>query len=424
MAALLSQDFNSDLVLNIPQHKFLSSRNKYRAYVAGYGAGKSFVGCCGIIEHLAKNPRIDAAYYAPTYSLVRDVFYPTIEEVASLYGFRAEVKVSNHEIGIFHGRKYFGMIRCRTMDKPQNIVGYKSGHAMIDELDVLPADKAKIAWRKIIARMRYKDPNVRNSVDVTTTPEGFRFTHDRFVKNPTESSVLIRASTYDNEKNLPSDYIQSLLDDYPPELISAYVKGEFVNLTSGSVYKSYDRKRHDSKETVQGREPLMIGLDFNVTKMAAVIYVSRKNGWHAVDEIKDGYDTPSVIDTIRDRYPDNPITVYPDSSGKNRTSKSASVSDISLLKQYFTVKARSINPRVRDRVLSVNSLFSKNRLFINQDKCPSTADCVEQQAYDKNGEPDKSSGFDHQNDAFSYPIAYEFPVKKPTIERDALRIAF
>jgi hypothetical protein len=37
----------------------------------------------------------------------------------------------------------------------------------------------------------------------------------------------------------------------------------------------------------------------------------------------------------------------------------------------------------------------------------------EQQAYDKNGEPDKKSGFDHQNDASGYPIAYEFPVIRP-----------
>jgi hypothetical protein len=44
------------------------------------------------------------------------------------------------------------------------------------------------------------------------------------------------------------------------------------------------------------------------------------------------------------------------------------------------------------------------------------ADCLEQQAYDKNGEPDKKSGKDHQNDATGYPIAYEFPVHKPVSE--------
>jgi hypothetical protein len=31
----------------------------------------------------------------------------------------------------------------------------------------------------------------------------------------------------------------------------------------------------------------------------------------------------------------------------------------------------------------------------------------------KNGEPDKKSGNDHQNDATTYPIAYEMPIVKP-----------
>ena len=42
-----------------------------------------------------------------------------------------------------------------------------------------------------------------------------------------------------------------------------------------------------------------------------------------------------------------------------------------------------------------------------------TARCLEQQAYDDNGEPDKKSGHDHQNDATGYPIAYEMPIRKP-----------
>jgi hypothetical protein len=50
---------------------------------------------------------------------------------------------------------------------------------------------------------------------------------------------------------------------------------------------------------------------------------------------------------------------------------------------------------------------------VNDVQCPETARCLEQQAYDKNGEPDKQTGFDHQNDATGYPIAYEFPVVKP-----------
>jgi hypothetical protein len=53
---------------------------------------------------------------------------------------------------------------------------------------------------------------------------------------------LIQASTFDNEKNLPDDYIPSLMDSYPPELIKAYLRGKFTNLTSGTIYHQFDRR--------------------------------------------------------------------------------------------------------------------------------------------------------------------------------------
>lgn len=404
--------------LNKPQGQFMQMPNKFRAYVAGFGSGKTWVGATGLITHFAQFPRIDAAYYAPTYKLVKGVFYPTIEEVAHSMGFDTRIKIADSEVHISYGRKHYGVIHCRTLDNPENIVGFKSGHALVDELDILTSEKATLAWRKILARMRYNIDGLKNGVDVTTTPEGFKFTHDRFVKRGGANYGIIQASTYDNEKNLPHDYIETLKEDYPPQLIEAYLNGQFVNLTSGTVYNCYDRAAHRSTETIRDGEQLFIGMDFNVTKMAATIYVKRNGGreWHAVDEIVDGYDTPEMVKTLIERFPNNNITVYPDASGKNRKSVGASSSDIALLQGHFAIKARSTNPLVKDRVLAVNSALNKGVLFVNDKRCPTTADNLEQQVYDKNGQPDKKNGKDHQNDATGYPIAYEMPVRKPVAQ--------
>jgi hypothetical protein len=51
--------------------------------------------------------------------------------------------------------------------------------------------------------------------------------------------------------------------------------------------------------------------------------------------------------------------------------------------------------------------------MINQRKCHETAKCLEQLAYDSNGEPDKKSNIDHLPDAATYPIAFEMPIDKP-----------
>ena len=409
-------------VINVPQAKFLQLPHKFKAYVGGFGSGKTWAGCFAMCSRYYKYPKVDQGYFGPTYSHIRDIFYPTIEEVAGLMGLRVEVKEGNKEVCFYRGSKYLGTTIGRSMDNPGGIVGFRIGHALIDELDILPRDKAKLAWRKIIPRLRW--PDATNGADVTTTPEGFAETYRLFVEEPAltaslkESYGLVQASTRDNEKNLPDDYIQSLTDTYPAQLIDAYIDGQFCNLVSGTVYYAFNRFTHNSTEEVKSaddfKEPLYIGMDFNVTKMAATVYVKRNLEWHAAAEFKDVFDTPAMVRAIKEKYNGHHITVYPDASGNSRKSVDSSISDISLLIQAgFAVKNNTVNPYVRDRILAVNKKFESNQLFVNVKNCPTTARNLEQQCYGANGEPDKTSGFDHQNDATGYPIAYEFPIIKP-----------
>lgn len=404
--------------LNQPQSKFIQLPHKFKAFVSGYGGGKTWVGSTAMCARYWTHPRVNQGYFAPTYSHIRDIFFPTIEEVAFTIDQRVDIKEGNKEVHFYSGKNYRGTTICRSMDNPGNIIGFKVGHAFIDELDVLDKAKAMLAWRKIIARLRWADAS--NGADVTTTPEGFKETHRLFVSDVANKPELgnlygiVQASTRDNEANLPDGYIQSLLDTYPAELIDAYIDGQFCNLTTGTVYRCFNRERNNSHEHILAGEPLFIGIDFNVGRMAASIYVQRSNGWHAVSELKDIFDTPSMVGVIKEKWPKNRIVVYPDASGGSRKTVDASSSDIALLRQAgFAIRAKSINPPVRDRILAVNKQFEIQNLWVNNQLCPTIAKNLEQQAYDDNGEPDKKSGFDHQNDATGYPIAYEFPIIKP-----------
>ncbi len=405
--------------LNKPQLQFMQMNSKFRAYVSGFRGGKTYVGTIARMDHFLRHPKVNQGYFAPTYPQIRDIFYPTVEEVSHAMGLRVEIRSGNKEVHVFNGRKYLGTVICRSMQQPETIIGFKIGDALVDEIDTMPVDAAEHAWNKIIARMSYK--GARNGIDVTTTPEGFKFVYRKFKDNPTESYGLIQASTYDNEKNLPDDYIPSLLETYPAELIEAYLNGQFVNLTSGSVYRNYDRKRCESNETIRDKEPLFVGQDFNVYNMASVIYVKRGQEWHAVDELTGLKDTPDMLRVIGERFPDNKIIFYPDSSGKNRKSSGASTTDIRMIEAEYSCRYKSTNPLVKDRVLSMNTAFDKGLLKVNSKKCPEYVKGLEQQVYDDNGEPDKKSGLDHQLDAGGYPIAYEMPVNKPTVVLTAVR---
>ena len=163
--------------LNIPQAEFLDMPHKFKAFVAGFGSGKTWVGCAGINKHFWEKPKIKAGYFAPTYKQIRDIFFPTVEECAYNWGLRVEVREGNQEAHFYRGKRYRGTVICRSMDNPESIIGFKIGHALIDELDVMAIKKAEVAWRKVMARMRYKVAGLRNGIDVTTTPEGFKFVH-------------------------------------------------------------------------------------------------------------------------------------------------------------------------------------------------------------------------------------------------------
>lgn len=404
---------------NKPQGQFLSMPQKNRAFVAGYGSGKTWVGGQAQCVHYLRHPKVNQGYFSPTYSMIRDIYFPTIEEVAGTMGLNVAIREGNHEVDFYSGRTYRGTTLCRSMDHPASIVGFKIGHATIDELDTLILRKAEDAWRKIIARMRDNN-TTNNGIDVMTTPEGFRFTHKMFVQLVTDNPELknnyglIQASTYDNEANLPADYIPSLKEIYPAELIEAYINGQFVNLTSGTVYRSFNRERCNSPEEIIEREPLFIGQDFNVQRMCSAIFVQRPGGFVCAAELKDVFDTPALIAMLQEKYTGHRIIIYPDASAASRKTVDASKSDIALLQNAgFDIRVNSRNPMVKDRVLATNKALETGKIKVNTKNCPTVTRCLEQQSYDTNGEPDKSAGFDHMNDAFSYFATYEFPIIKP-----------
>ena len=422
--------------INKPQGRFLPMPQKFRAFIGGFGSSKTYSGCMAMCQHFWEHPGVNQGYFSPTYPNIRDIFYPTIEEVAFSFGLNVEIKQTAHEVHFYNGREYRGTTICRSMDKPGNIIGFKIGHALVDEMDILPTNKAEEAWQKILARMRYKVDGVKNGIDVASTPEGFKFCYKKFVQLPQENTELlnnyglVQASTYENAKYLPDDYIPSLKESYPAELIEAYLMGQFVNLQSGTVYSAFDRERCNSNETMKPGEPLFIGCDFNINLMAATVFVQRANGLHVVAELHDILDTPTMAQIITERWKsgdfdkERRITIFPDATGKSRHSSDASKSDFAILQQHgFQIKANPSNPFVRDRVLAVNKQFELQRLWVNVQACPTVTRCLEQQAYEQaTGEPDKKTGMDHQNDATGYPIAYLKPIIRPLAKMQLIGI--
>jgi hypothetical protein len=351
-----------------------------------------------------KYPGIPVAYYLPTYGLIKDIAFPRFTELFDLMKVEYELKAGDYE---FHTA--YGKIILRSMMNPERIVGYEVGYSLIDETDILPTAGMTDVFSKIIARNRKKLPNGDiNKTDVVGTPEGFKWAYNFFVKEQKSNRVIIKGKTVDNPF-LPSNYIDTLMESYTPQQLEAYLNGEFINLTSGNVYHRFNRMTNHSNRIIEKDDILHIGMDFNITKMNAVIHVIDGAIKIAVDEITDAYDTPEMAELIKKRYPEHKIVIYPDASGDNRNSSGKSDIDI-LKKAGFLVRKLNKNPFVKDRVNSMNMAFSDSKsnkyYYINTNKCPVYTEALERQTY-KNGEPDKKSGFDHITEAAGYFIYYQ-----------------
>lgn len=418
-----------------PQAEFFALTCKYPALVGGFGSGKSETMTTAAVLDAGHSSSAVIALYEPTFDLVTLMLAPRMEDKLQRFGIRYTYNKQDHII--YTSNNQFGDFVFRSMDKPERIIAYESYRCHIDELDTLKQAHAQEVWRKILGRNRqvpkdlddsYKVKNKMtgkleafNRASVYTTPEGYRFVYDRWKKRGGEDYQIVHAPTISNPF-VEDSYVEGLKEEYPAELAEAYINGQFTNLTTGTVYNAYKREIHNSNESIQDRECLFVGCDFNIQRMCYTVYIKRDAGkqWHAVDEGHNLYNTDDVIRSLNQRYKEkgHRVVIYPDASGENRKS-SAARSDIAMLREAgYEIRAPRKNPDVRDRIQATNRAFSEGRLFVNYRKCPNVANCLEQQAYTSKGEPDKDSGVDDQNDASTYPIAYEFPIRKPTFSID------
>lgn len=408
---------NIELTLTKPQDNFVFSEQAYPLFVGGFGSGKSEALFKRLLLQKLAYPRLSQGYFAPTHDLIKLIAFPRIANLLD------ELKLDyrlNKTDKIFKING-FGEIICRSMSEPDSIVGFEIADAVIDELDTLGFEHAQNAWNKIIARCRQNKPDGKlNTTAVGTTPEGFRFCYHRWVKNGGGEYKMYQAPTTSNPY-LPPGYIDGLRATYDPQLLNAYLNGQFVNLASGSVYPDFDRHLNHTDETIQQGDTLHIGMDFNVLNMAAIVHVIRGDIACAVDEIIGARDTPTICQIIQSRYPNHQIIIYPDASGHNTSSKSSSLSDHSILRQYgFKIKVASVNPSIKDRVNAMNAMIhnskGQRRYLVNTRLCSQYTECLEQQVYDKSGMPDKMNGHDHANDAGGYFVAYTYPITKPVLQ--------
>lgn len=391
------------------QARFLEDvEHRKLALVCGFGAGKTHGLVAKAVHMAALNIGYVSALFEPVAPMLRDILQRTMDDLLEEWEIPFDFRVSPLPEYQLHFAEGSHTILLRTMETWNRIRGQNLCAIGFDEADTANKRVAEQATRMALARLRAG--NVQQFY-AATTPEGYGWAFDTFDRNAGEDTALIRARTMDNPF-LPDGFVDSLMANYPPQLIKSYLEGQWVNLNTGQVYDRFDRAKHVVATLADfSREPLRIGVDFNVGNMSAVVTVRSGDRLTVVDEISGAHDTDALAQEIKRRYPDHRIYVYPDASGGNR-STNASRTDIQILESYgFSNQSGRSNPAVRDRVAAVQALLENGkgqvRLTVGQG-CPRLIECLELQSWTEKGEPDKEAGHDHMVDALGYVVWREF----------------
>ena len=378
---------------------------------AGYGAGKTRALAAKSVILALSNQGFTGCVMEPTGPLVRDIWQNDFETFLEGYEIPYTFRASPLPEYVLHLPGGDTKILCRSFENWSRIIGLNLAWVLADEIDtVTPAIAAK-AFPKILGRLRAG--NVRQ-FGAASTPEGFRWMWSTFGSEEAQQRddrKLIRMRSADNPF-LPQDFIERLQANYDPSLLQAYLEGQFCNLTTGQVYDRFDRKKHVTTEIPDvSREPLRVGVDFNVGNMSAVIGVRLGENLLLIDEISGAHDTDAMAQEIQLRADGRQVYIYPDASGGNR-STNASRTDIQILESYgFSNQSPKANPPIRDRVASVQALLENGKGQVRlrvAANCKRTIECLELQSYTEAGTPDKDAGYDHMNDALGYLVYRDF----------------
>ncbi|MFZ6655925.1 hypothetical protein [Undibacterium sp. TJN19] len=399
---------------------------RFRDAVCGRRFGKTYLGKAEIrraVRYAALwNVSVEDEiwYCAPTFKQAKRVFWRRLKQAIPA-SWRA-TKPNETECSIT--TKTGHVVRIVGLDAYDNLRGSGLFFALVDEWADCPYEAWEEVLRPMLSTCKFivdGEQRVGGHALRIGTPKGFNHCYDSYLdgqgKEPDHKSWLY---TSVDGGNVPAEEIEAAQRKMDPRTFRQEYLASFENY-QGVIYYCFDRRQNHTDDIVQPAKPgiaadaLHIGMDFNVGKMAAVVFVMRTDLPRAVDEFVDVFDTPAMILKIKERYPGHVITVYPDASGQSRKTSNASESDLSLLRKAgFTVVVDATNPAVKDRINSMNAMlcntYGERRLLVNTNKCPKFTLCLERQIYDDKGDPDKKGGFDHTNDGGGYFIVKRYPV--------------
>lgn len=399
------------MALSKAQRMIADAPFRFRVAVCGRRFGKTHLALRELAKYASK-PDQRVWYVAPTYRMAKQILWKKLKK--KLVGLNWVKKVNEQDLTLelVNGSE----ISLRGADNYDSLRGVGIHFLCIDEV----ADIDKEAWYEVL---RPTLADTQGHALFLGTPKGMNWFKEIYDNFTTKKNWMSFQFTTLDGGNVPEEEVEQARQDLDARTFSQEFLATFENF-SGIIAYAFGTHNIKPADAVNPNEPLILGTDFNVSPMSCTVMRRTRDGLHQIDEIVlYSSNTNELIDEIRNRYPGNPITIFPDPAGVQRKTSANGNTDIKLLENAgFTVRYHRQHPLVKDRINAANSLFflrddNSTRFYIDP-RCKHTIKSLQQFCYKEDTQiPDKDSGFDHMFDALTYAIQFLFPINKeqPTI---------
>lgn len=348
----------STIRLSEAQAKVFRSPARFRVVCAGRRFGKTHLAIATALKTALEGSGRVVWFVAPSYRQAAQIGWKILKSLVPKNNSR-KTNETDLSIELHNG----SVIALRGADNYDSLRGVGLDGLVLDEF----ADMSPDAWFEVL-RPALSDR--QGWALFIGTPKGFNHFHTLWTKAYLmDGWEAFQFTTLDGGR-VPPEEIEAARAELDPRSFRQEYEASFESM-SGLVYQNFDRRIHIREDLRDTGGNLLVGMDFNINPMSAVVGVKAGDQLHILDEIcLANSNTQRMADEIKRRYPGRPINVFPDPSGNARkTSAGVGETDFAILRQAgFCVIAPPKAPSVSDRINEVNSLFlnakEEHHLFI------------------------------------------------------------
>lgn len=385
---------------------------RYKGASGGRASGKSHFFAEAAVEEMVCNPDLRFVCIREVQRSLKDSVKTLVEEKIRALGVEHLFDIQASEIKRRNGRGlmiFMGM-QDHTADSIKSLEGF--GRAWVEEAQ-------NISERSMMLLL----PTIRakgSEIWFSWNPSQMTDPVDVFFGTKPPASVHCQCTYLDNPFCPPEMHAEAQRLKAVDEALYQHVwMGGYFFGGQGRVYSNFIAKPHPTgnlEDTITdtGAE-LLIGMDFNVNPMSAVVCVKAADEMHVLDalQIKTS-NTEEMATELHTRYAGRRLIICPDPSGNARkTSAVAGETDFTILRRHgFLIDAAHKAPLVPDRINAVQEMLrdmdGRRRLKIHPRAKALVLSLTGLTYKEDTSLPDKEGGLDHMADALGYLVWQRF----------------